>query len=218
MTTAPIAAVLLAAGASSRLGEPKQLLHGAHGDALLVRLAHDARTAGCDPVLVVTGAHAAAVTQLLADAPVTCVRNPEWALGMAHSIAVGVRALEPSDAPALLLMACDQPAVNATHLARLVAEFRRRGERVVSAYDAHGRTVHGIPAAWPRADWPALASLTGDRGARSLLTGEERAVALADGALDLDTAPDVARWRGEHPADASRDAPFAPGTDPPARD
>ena len=215
---APVAAVLLAAGASSRLGSPKQLLQDGHGNALLVRLARDARNAGCDPVLVVTGAHAAAVTQLLTDEAVTCVHNPEWARGMAHSIAAGVRALEPRDDAALLLMACDQPAVTSAHLAALVAEFRRRGERVVSAYETNGRTVHGIPAVWPRADWSALARLEGDRGARSLLRGDERAIALAGGALDLDTAPDVARWRGEHRPDAARDAPFVPGTDPPVHD
>jgi molybdenum cofactor cytidylyltransferase len=64
---------------------------------------------------------------------------------------------------------------------------------VVSSYDG----AHGIPAVWPRADWPALRQLSGDRGAKALLRGDEAAVPLAGGALDLDTPDDVQRWRAE---------------------
>jgi molybdenum cofactor cytidylyltransferase len=86
--------------------------------------------------------------------------------------------------------------VSAAHLRALCAHYRAHDERVVSAYG----DTRGIPAVWPGRDFPALAALVGDRGAKGLLTGHEHAIALAGGALDLDTPDDVARWRASAPA------------------
>jgi molybdenum cofactor cytidylyltransferase len=196
-----VATVLLAAGASSRLGTPKQLLRDAHDTPLLARLIQEATLAGCDPVIVVLGAESDAVRASLGTTNAHLVHNPEWPLGMATSIRVGVDAAlaANADAPitsevdALLLMACDQPAVARAHLEALLAAHAAHGGRVVSSYDG----AHGIPAVWPRADWPALRQLSGDRGAKALLRGDEAAVPLAGGALDLDTPDDVQRWRAE---------------------
>ncbi len=189
-TSSRIAAIVLAAGASRRLGAVKQLLRDADGQALLPRLVRDAGAAGCAPVIVVLGAHADTVRPLLDDASAHIVENTAWIDGMAGSIRAGLDALESSACSAAVLLACDQPAVNAEHLRALLAAHAEHGGRVVSRYDG----VSGIPAVWPRADWPALRALTGDRGARSLLHGDETAVDLPDGALDLDTPRDVARW------------------------
>lgn len=193
-----IAAVLLAAGASRRLGATKQLLRDADDVPLVARLARTAREAGCAPVFVVTGCAAEAVESAVRDVladddDVTFVRNAAWAEGMATSIRAGVEAardLVPA-VDAVLLIASDQPAVSVEHLVALREAHARQHGRVVSAYDG----VHGIPAVWPRADFAALCALHGDRGARALLRGDEDAVPLADGALDLDTLEDVYRWR-----------------------
>jgi len=186
-----IAAIVLAAGASRRLGTAKQLLRDAQGDSLLVRIVHHAIEAGCDPVVVVLGAQAEEVREVLAGEAVVCVDNAHWADGMSSSIRYGIDHIASSTCSAMLLLACDQPAVSAEHLRLLLAEHRTRGERVVSVYEG----VRGIPAVWPRMDWTALRALHGDRGARSLLRGDEPAIALANGALDLDTPEDVSHWR-----------------------
>lgn len=186
-----IAAIVLAAGASRRLGSAKQLLRDSQGHSLLVRIVRDAIDAGCDPVVVVLGAQAEDVREVLVGEPVVCVDNAHWTDGMASSIRCGIDHIASSSCSAMLLLACDQPAVSAAHLRALLAEHRTRGERVVSVYEG----VCGIPAVWPRTEWNALRALHGDRGARSLLRGDEPAIALANGALDLDTPEDVSHWR-----------------------
>jgi CTP:molybdopterin cytidylyltransferase MocA len=187
-TTLP--AVVLAAGASRRLGEPKQLLRDAHDTALLAHVVQAALDGGCTPVIVVLGAASDHVRTVVPPGA-ECVENAQWAEGMSTSIRVGVHAVGHSPASGLLLLACDQPAVTAAHVRALLTAHAAHGQRVVSVYDG----VHGIPAVWPRADWDALTALTGDRGAKGLLRGTEQAIPLADGARDLDTPEDVAAWR-----------------------
>jgi CTP:molybdopterin cytidylyltransferase MocA len=195
VSTGGVAAVLLAAGAARRLGAVKPLLPDEHGTPLAARLARAAVEAGCRPVLVVTGSAGDAVEATVREslgagaARLTFVRNAAWADGVATSIGAGVQAA--GAAGGVVLLAVDQPAVSADHLRALLAAHARHGGRVVSSYDG----VHGIPAVWPRADFAALCALTGDRGARGLLRGDEEAIPLAGGALDLDTPEDVRRWR-----------------------
>lgn len=189
-----VAALLLAAGASRRLGAPKQLLRDAQGHTVLVQTIRAAIAAGCAPVVVVLGAHAADVQRLLStevpNEDVSVVLNAEWETGMATSLRCGLDAIATSTVTAALLLACDQPAVSTEHLRALIAAYGASGGRVVSHYGQ----VAGVPVLWPRDDWAAMRALTGDRGARALLRGDERGVALPGGALDLDTPADVARW------------------------
>ena len=115
-----MAAVLLAAGGSTRLGEPKALLTDADGVPRVVRVARDLAAAGCAPVLVVVGARSEAVQAALAGEAVTVVAHPGWAAGMGSSIAAGVAALgahpEGAHAGALLVAPCDMPGATAAHL------------------------------------------------------------------------------------------------------
>jgi len=178
------AAVVLAAGASVRLGKPKQLVRLA-GVTLLERALRTAREAGCCPVVVVLGADAAKIQAQckLNDAVVAI--NDEWSEGMASSIRIGVRMLGAvaKDADGVLLMTCDQPAVTAEHLRALM----KTGEVTASAYA--GR--RGVPAYLPSAAFAQLMDLRGDAGARNLLA-QARCVELADGELDVDTVEDLA--------------------------
>ncbi len=197
-TETGVAGVLLAAGASRRLGEPKQLLRDATGTTAVVRMSRALHEAGCESVVVVLGAEAARVRDALDGETVHLVENHAWADGMGRSIAVGVetvRGLAPA-AAAVLLVACDMPSVSAAHLRALCAraEYARR---VASLYTrADGVYVRGIPAVLPRADWPWLEQLAGDQGARHVLQHADTLTEfLPDGAFDLDTPADVQRWR-----------------------
>jgi CTP:molybdopterin cytidylyltransferase MocA len=181
------AAVVLAAGASTRLGEPKQLVTIA-GETLLERAVRTAREAGCDPVVVVLGADAERIQIQcdLSDAVVAI--NDEWSEGMAASIRVGVRTLGAvaKNAGGVVLMTCDQPAVTAAHLRALM----KTGEAMASAYA--GR--RGVPAYFPKTAFAQLMELRGDMGARELLR-EAAEVELSHGELDVDTAEDLAQAR-----------------------
>jgi molybdenum cofactor cytidylyltransferase len=182
-----IPAVVLAAGASTRLGEPKQLVV-LGGETLLERAVRVAREAECLPVVVVVGAEYVQVlgNSMLGD--VVTVINAEWREGMASSIRLGVRTLGfvAKDAEGVLLMTCDQPAVTAKHLFQLTL----RAEVKASRYAGK----NGVPAFFPKRYFDKLMELKGDAGARELLA-EARYEELENGELDVDTMKDLERAR-----------------------
>lgn len=190
---AGLAGLVLAAGAASRFGGPKQVAQW-RGAALVQRAALAALATCPAGVVVVTGAHADDVAGVLAGLPVVRAHNPRWADGLAASLACGLGALLPA-ATACLVLPCDQPGVDAGELGRLAAAWARAPTRVAAAwYDGHA----GAPAIFPAARWPALRALHGDAGARALLaalaTGDGLTrVAMPAAALDVDTPADLAR-------------------------
>jgi molybdenum cofactor cytidylyltransferase len=182
-----VAAVVLAAGASTRLGALKQLaLLGE--ETLLERAVRVAREAGCSPVVVVVGAEYARVlgSCLLGDA--VSVINDAWDEGMASSIRLGVRTLGSvaKEAEGALLMTCDQPSVSAEHLRLLMKSREVRASRYAER--------NGVPAFFPKEYFDRLMELKGDAGARELLA-EAGYEELVGGELDVDTVADLARAR-----------------------
>jgi molybdenum cofactor cytidylyltransferase len=179
-----VAAVVLAAGASRRLGSPKQL-EMLSGETLLKRAVRVAAEAGCLPVIVVLGAEAELALGVGLPEGVIPVMNEQWIEGMGSSIRVGVRACGAA-IEGTVVMTCDQPAVTAGHLRRLMAGREVRASRYA------GR--NGVPAFFPRAYFDELTALTGDMGARRLLSSAET-VDLEGGELDVDTVVDLGRAR-----------------------
>jgi molybdenum cofactor cytidylyltransferase len=178
-----VGALVLAAGASTRLGEQKQLLV-LGGERLLERAVRVAREAGCSPVVVVLGASAASIQAVCDLGDAVIVVNDGWAEGMGSSVRAGVGALRDLDA--CVVMTCDMPAVTAAHLRALMAS----GEVMASSYA--GR--RGVPAYFPVSAFQSLLKLRGDAGAKDLLRSA-RFMELVGGELDVDTTIDLARAR-----------------------
>ncbi len=189
--TPTLHAVVLAAGASTRFGSPKQLVR-VQGHALLHRAVANATQVAGRAVIVVLGAHAAELAPLLRHSSASVIVNREWPEGIASSIRAAVARLPPSCHGVLVTLA-DQAAVTADDLARLLAAWRTDPRRIVAArYDA---TI-GVPAIFPREDFPELAALRGDRGARDLLrrrADRTIGIELANASIDIDTPEDLLR-------------------------
>lgn len=188
--------VLLAAGASLRMGQPKQLLPIA-GRPLIARAATAALASPAQLVIVVLGANEDKVRPALAGLPVTIAINPEWREGMAASIRAGLDMIEKI-CPALdavLLAPVDQPAFSSTAIARLAVAFASSSNRIAAARYG-GR--FGTPAIFGRVHFEALKALRGDEGARALLRIHSETVAaidLPELAVDIDTPADYERLR-----------------------
>jgi CTP:molybdopterin cytidylyltransferase MocA len=175
--------VILAAGASKRLGEPKQLLV-LGGETLLERAVRVARAAGCSPVVVVLGASAEAIRAGCELDDAVVVMNEDWSEGMGSSIRAGAGVMRNADA--CIVMTCDMPAVTAGHLRALMSS----GEMTASSYSSK----KGVPAYFPVEAFQSLLELRGDAGAKDLLRSA-RSVELVGGELDVDTMEDLARAR-----------------------
>ena len=187
-----IAAVVLAAGASSRLGEPKQLLRF-HGEQLVDRAVRIAHEAGATSIFLVLGADHERILDALTPTSYSprVLINRGWQHGMATSVALGVAAAERVGAQDVLVLACDQVSVTPEHLRQLIVASKR--ERVVASL-YHGRG--GIPALFPEFSFHALQDLTGDRGAREILQDQSvLTVTLPGGEFDVDTPDDVTTLR-----------------------
>ena len=195
-SSGPVALLLLAAGASTRMGQPKQLLPW-HGRTLLRHAAEAAVASGCAPVVLVTGALHEELVAEVAGLPIQAVRNKNWESGMASSIQTGLAAVAPAQPRAVLITLCDQPLVTPDLLQRLVAQQQRTQAPIVAA--AYGNTL-GVPAVFDRTMLPALRQLRGAQGAGRLIAGLGSAVgqvALPAGLLDVDTPEQYAALLAE---------------------
>jgi len=183
-----IGLVILAAGASRRLGQSKQLLPY-RGLPLLRYVAQTALASQCRPVVVVLGAQAAAHRLVLVDLPLGMVENPDWSTGMGRSIRCGVEAL--SKVAAVIVTVCDQPFVTSQLFDQLCTTFLATDSPIVAC--TYGNTV-GTPALFAEPLVPALRTLSGSQGAKSLLKAHPFVtVPFALGDWDIDTPADYQR-------------------------
>src|SRR4029077_12999579 len=187
-------AVILAAGGSSRFGQAKQLLPF-RGKTLVRAVIDAACQAGCSPVVVVIGSNGEKIHPELAHANVMEVRNTNWQRGIGSSIRRGVKALadHAADVEALVLLVCDQPAVNARVIEGLIATHETTKKEIVAS--SYADTV-GVPALFNRSFFERLLSLGDEAGAKSIiLQNPERAAQFPfpEGAIDIDTCEDWAK-------------------------
>ena len=183
-----LGAVILAAGASTRLGQPKQLLQ-MDGETLVERSVRIARAAGAQTVFVVLGAHYQPIFEVLQSyqPELRVLLNQRWSEGMGTSIALAASAAERHNVDDLLVLTCDQVAVTSEHLRELVAASHREHVVASTYYDRRG-----VPALFPEFSFHALQQLSGDRGARDLLQHEDvLQLPLPGGEIDIDTPEDL---------------------------
>ena len=195
-----VPAIILAAGASRRLGRPKQLVQ-VGGERLLDRAVRVVTESGIGPIVVVLGAHREAVlaeAMPQADFPlVRTVFNPNWERGIGSSIQLGARAaLDQSSAvDGLMILVCDQPLLSVRHIVALLSAFAPSGQQVIAA-SIYAGTI-GIPAVFPSSYFERLKNLDGDTGARSILrdpSSRIRPIVFEGGERDIDTAQDLAAF------------------------
>ena len=193
------AAIVLAAGSASRMGQPKQLLK-IGSQSLVQRAVQTALSATCHPVVVVTGAYANEVQQSVRGLSVTCVHNTVWKEGMGSSIRCGVStAVDISPATeAIIILLCDQPLVSPYLLQQLIATYRSTQQPLVAS--AYGDT-RGVPALFHRSLFPALLNVSGATGARKLIRQYQEGVATVsfpEGMYDVDTPEDYEKMKKMH--------------------
>lgn len=183
------ATIVLAAGASRRLGAPKQLLQ-IDGESLLRRAALAALQTQPMQSIVVLGAQSDAIFKSITDLPVQRVDCADWDLGMGASLRSGIAALDDSIDGALIVL-CDQPDLTASHLQRMTDAWRTDPTSAIAS--AYGGTV-GVPALLPRAWFSDLLALRGDHGARELLrsrSNEVTAITAPNLERDIDFPGDI---------------------------
>lgn len=192
MTSDPVPHLLvLAAGAATRFGSPKQLAR-LGGESLLLRAVTRATEVAGHAVTVVLGARAADIAPMLRHSPASVIVNRQWEEGLGSSVRAGVANLAGSTEAVLITLA-DQVAVTGFDLKRLITAWRQQPDWIVAA--SYSGQV-GVPAIFPASCFGALAELRGDVGARQLLHRmADRCVRIPmpNAAIDIDTPEDLQR-------------------------
>lgn len=183
-----IAIIILAAGSSSRLGRPKQLLE-LNGKTLLQKSIATALEVSKN-VIVVLGANEKLIHPTISDFPIEIVLNKNHLEGMSSSIRTGMSVLEKKKYNAALIMLCDQPYVDVFLLEKMISFFEK-SELPIIAAEYEGKV--GVPAIFDVSLFPKLKKLEGQKGAKALIMTNLKnveKVVFEKGKIDIDTEED----------------------------
>lgn len=199
MSVERIAAIVLAAGRSSRMGPHNKLLESIGGKTIIARVAEAAIASGADPVIVVTGFEADRIEEALRGLGVTYANNVEFADGMSTSIRTGLKALS-ADCDGAMILLGDMPEIKRRDLEALIAAFAQRGRNAICIPVCDGK--RGNPVVWGASYFAEMMRIRGDVGAKSLIARHPEQVievpVASNGIFgDVDTPADLARLRNE---------------------
>jgi molybdenum cofactor cytidylyltransferase len=183
-----IAAIVLAAGASTRMGRQKLLLPLAEGRPLIRLSVERVLAGGLDDVVVVLGRDAEAMATALAGLPARTVVNPRFAEGQSTSLRAGLDALRPAT-EAVVVALGDQPLPDSGLVGDLIAAFREHGRPIVVPRYRDGR---GNPVLFAAAVFDELRAVSGDQGGRGVITRDPGRVSEVE--VDASMPPDVDTW------------------------
>ena len=190
-----IAAILLAAGNSSRLGRPKQLLIWQE-ETLIHRSARLALEAKYAPVILVTGAFQQEVENAVSDLDIQLVHNPDWQQGMGSSIQAAWPSLSQKTHEGALILLCDQLFISQNHLQHLKRTFQTKSNQVAAS--SYAQTI-GVPAIIPMRFSAQIERLSPKQGAKKVLkeipVDELSLIPFPLGEIDIDTHEDWEKWR-----------------------
>jgi molybdenum cofactor cytidylyltransferase len=182
--------IILAAGNSSRLGKPKQNLIY-QGKTLLQHAVSAAANSSCQPVIVVLGAIMETILPEADKAQITILHNPNWQQGMSASIRLGITELQKTASiENVIIMLCDQPFADATIINHILQKHKQSRKGIIAS--AYNNTL-GVPVLFNKKYFAELLELTGDEGAKKLLTvytDDIEPVNFEQGAIDIDTVED----------------------------
>ena len=188
---AEVAAIILAAGGSSRFGRAKQLIEF-EGSTLLERAIRAAQDGKCEPVIVVMGSGAPELHEAINSKGVLGVKNADWERGIGSSIRSGLHQLLElsADSKAVILLVCDQPFVTGAIVNGLIQAWRDTGKAIVAS--SYSGTL-GVPALFGSFCFNELLHLPDDSGAKPVIMKSPERVAafpFPEGATDIDTPAD----------------------------
>ncbi|MEH2087056.1 nucleotidyltransferase family protein [Nostoc sp.] len=186
-----IAIIILAAGASTRMGTPKQLLLY-QGRSFLQYTTEIAIASVCQPVVVVLGANAEQIHPQIKQLPVRVVKNSDWACGMSTSIKSGIELLNnlPQKIEAVVITLCDQPFVSPQTINQLVDAYYSTKKPIIAC--EYGDTL-GVPALFSQTFFSELAALKETSGAKKVINNnlnEVFSIPFPLGDIDIDTPKD----------------------------
>ncbi len=183
-----IAQIILAAGTSSRMGEPKQLLPW-HQTTLIGHAIQEALKTETSSVFVVLGAYYDLIYEQVHHFPITILENPNWEMGMGSSIRFGVKTAiqDKLTFDAVLISLVDQPLIDAIHFEALISKYKENPESIVATN--LGKRI-GAPGIFPASYFDELAMLKSDYGARYIIEkykDKTKVITATDKGVDVDT-------------------------------
>ena len=184
--------ILLAAGSSTRMGEPKQLMDYL-GKPLVRHAVDTALASACSPVIVVLGANARSISEAVRDLPVETVENSRWSEGMGTSIQTGVRAAAERGLDGVILALADQPLVTPEIYDRLMAQHEMTSKPIVTS--EYAGTV-GVPVLFAKEYFPHLLALQPEQGCKGVILRHATSavrIACPEAEVDIDTPVDYQR-------------------------
>lgn len=186
-----IGIIILAAGASRRLGKPKQLLPYL-GKPLIQHSIKVAIDSTCKPIVVILGAYGEKIEPYLTDFNIHITFNQQWAKGIASSIQWGIREIQKiaPNLDGVIFMLCDQPFVTTDLINQLVAKYRTKNPLIVAS--EYGGIL-GVPVLFDTTLFSEMFNLKGDMGARKLIHNhheEVLSIPFDKGKIDIDTIED----------------------------